>query len=348
MLRRSLTRRSLLAVSGTSAACAIGASLYGARFAPTGRDRTVIKFSHVVAEDTPKGKAANHFRDLLSQATNGEVTAAIYPNSTLYKDKEELEALHMGSVEMVAPSLAKLGPLGIKYFEIFDLPFLFDSYAALHKVTDGPVGAALMQRLNSTGLLGLAFWDNGFKQMSANRPLLLPADFRGLKMRIQESEVLEAQMRALGATPDQMALSDVYAALDAGVVDGTENPTSNFLTQRMNKVQRYMTLSNHGYLGYVVLVKERFWRDLPSEVREVVRSCLAKATAYANEIAKSENDAALVKIRQAGTTVLMELPPANREMWKAALASTHSEFRRRMGSDLIDAVYATMQTRPLA
>ncbi len=342
-----MTRRSLLAVSGASAACAIGASVFTSRFAPASAGKTVIKFSHVVAEDTPKGKAANYFRELLNQATGGEVTAAIFPNSSLYKDKEELEALHMGSVEMVAPSLAKLGPLGIKDFELFDLPFLFDSYAALHKVTDGPVGADLMQRLNSTGLLGLAFWDNGFKQMSANRPLLLPEDFRGLKMRIQESEVIEAQMRALGATPDQIAFSDVYAALESGVVDGAENPASNFLTQQINKVQRYMTLSNHGYLGYVVLVKERFWHDLPGDVRQVVHDCLAKATAYANEIAKSENDVALVKIRQAGTTVLMELPPENREKWKAALAPTHAEFRRRMGSRLMDAVYSTMQTQPL-
>jgi C4-dicarboxylate-binding protein DctP len=202
----SPSRRSIFIAAGAVAACGVGAFVFRP---PSGRrsaGKITFKFSHVVADDTPKVKAANLLRQVLIDATGGEVVAEIYPNSTLYKDREELEALHLGSVEMIAPSLAKLGPLGLRDFEIFDLPFLFNDYAALHRVTDGRVGADLMERLGTTGIRGLAFWDNGFKQMSANRPLIQPEDFRGLKMRIQASEVLEAQMKALGAIPDQMAL----------------------------------------------------------------------------------------------------------------------------------------------
>jgi len=300
-----ISRRSALALSAAGALGGAGIAAVSMRTRPVLASRTVIRFSHVVAADTPKGRTANYLRTLLHETTGGEVVVDVFPNSTLYKDKEELEALHMGSVEMVAPSLAKLGPLGIRDFEIFDLPFIFDGYPALHRVTDGPVGADLMERLGKTGLLGLAFWDNGFKQMSANRPLLLPEDFRGLRMRIQESEVLEAQMKALGAVPDPMALSDVYMALKTGVVDGTENPASNFLTQQIYKVQKFMTLSNHGYLGYVVIVKERFWRDLSSDVRRAISEALAKATDFANEIAKRDNDSALQQIRSIGGTSIL-------------------------------------------
>jgi C4-dicarboxylate-binding protein DctP len=334
----------MLILAGASAACVVGAAALQASRRRGPRGKMTLKFSHVVAEDTPKGKAASLFRQLLLDATGGEVTVDIFPNSSLYKDKEELEALQMGSVEMLAPSLAKLGPLGLRDFEIFDLPFLFDDYAALHRVTDGQVGVDLMERLGATGLRGLAFWDNGFKQMSANRPLVLPEDFRGLKMRIQASEVLEAQMKALGAIPDQMALSDVYNALATGVVDGTENPPSNFLTQSMYKVQKFMTLSNHGYLGYVVIVNERFWRDLSGDVRSAIADALSRATEFADTIAKSENDNALERIRALGTTVLITLTAEEKLQWKKALAVTHSAFRRRMGSRLLDAVHAAART----
>ena len=203
----------------------------------------VIKFSHVVAIDTPKGKGAEYFKKLAEERTKGKVKVEVYANSTLYKDKEELEALQLGAVQMLAPSLAKFGPLGAREFEVFDLPYIFDDYAELHKVTQGPIGAGLLKKLESKGIIGLAYWDNGFKVMSANKPLRTPEDFKGLKMRIQSSKVLEAQMRALGAIPQVMAFSEVYQALQTGVVDGTENPPSNLYTQKMHEVQKYVTLS---------------------------------------------------------------------------------------------------------
>ena len=198
----------------------------------------IIKFSHVVATDTPKGKAAEKFKELAEKRLPGKVKVEVYPNSTLYKDGEEMEALSLGSVQMLAPSLAKFGPLGVREFEVFDLPYIFDDYAELHKVTEGPAGKALFKKLETKGIVGLAYWDNGFKILSSNKPLKVPADVKGQKMRIQSSQVLSAQMKALGALPQTMAFSEVYQALQTGVVDGTENPPSNLYTQKMHEVQK--------------------------------------------------------------------------------------------------------------
>src|SRR6202163_3493221 len=229
------------------------AALLAAAGVASAQQPIVIKFSHVVALDTPKGKAAEYFKKLAEERTKGRVKVEVYANSTLFKDGEELEALQLGSVQMLAPSLAKFGPLGVKEFEVFDLPYILPDKAALRKVTEGALGKKLLGLLGSKGITGLAYWDNGFKDMSANKKLLVPADFRGLKMRIQSSKVLEAQMRALGAIPQVMAFSEVYQALATGVVDGTENPPSNAYTQKVHEVQKYMTRSEHGYVGYAVI-----------------------------------------------------------------------------------------------
>lgn len=249
----------------------------------------IIKFTHVVAPDTPKGKAADRFAQLAAAKTGGAVKVEVYPNSQLYKDKEELEALQLGSVQMAAPSLAKFGPLGVKEFEVFDLPYVFPDKTVLKRVVEGPIGASLMEKLKPQGIYGLAFWDNGFKQMTANRPLHLPEDFRGLKMRVQSSKVLEAQMRALGAIPQVMAFSEVYQAMQTGVVDGSENTPSNIYTQKFYEVQKDMTISDHGYIGYAVIVNLKFWNDLPPNIRAQLEEAMAEATHYANDIAEQEN-----------------------------------------------------------
>jgi C4-dicarboxylate-binding protein DctP len=295
----------------------------------------VIKFSHVVAVDTPKGKAADKFRELAASYTKNRVKVEVYPNSQLYKDKEELEALQMGAVQMLAPSLAKFGPLGAKEFEAFDLPYLFSDYDSLHTVTQGPVGQALLRKLEPKGIIGLAYWDNGFKQMSANKPLREPADFQGLKLRIQSSKVLDAQMRAMGAMPQTMAFSEVYQALQTGVVDGTENPPSNFYTQKMHEVQKYLTLSNHGYLGYAVIVNKDFWMGLPEEMRLQLEKAMVEATAYANLIAKQENDQAVEAVRASGKTELLNLTPAQRRAWQQKMVVVHTQMEDRIGKELI-------------
>src|SRR6266480_2535356 len=260
----------------------------------------VIKFSHVVAENTPKGKGSLKFKELAESRTQGRVKVEVYPNSQLFKDGEEMQMLQLGNVQMLAPSVSKFGPLGVREFEIFDLPYLFDNYDELHKVTAGPIGQALFRKLENKGIIGLAYWDNGFKVMSANKPLRTPADFRGLKMRIQSSKVLDAQMRALGATPQVMAFSEVYQALQTGVVDGTENPPSNMYTQKMHEVQQHATLSNHGYLGYAVIVNKKFWDALPADIRQGLEQAMAEATTYANDIAQKENDDAIAEMRKSG------------------------------------------------
>jgi C4-dicarboxylate-binding protein DctP len=299
----------------------------------------VIKFSHVVANDTPKGKAAEFFKQKAEELTKGRVKVEVYANSTLYKDKEEMEALQLGAVQMLAPSLAKFGPLGVKQFEVFDLPYIFDNYDELHKVTQGQVGKSLLNMLGSKGILGLSYWDNGFKVMSANKPLRSPEDFKGLKMRIQSSNVLDAQMRALGALPQKMAFSEVYQALQTGVVDGTENPPSNLYTQKMHEVQKYVTLSDHGYLGYAVIVNKKFWESLPADIRQQLDTAMEQATRYANQIAKVENDNSLAEVKKSGKSELITLTPDQKRAWKKALVKVHEQMGDRIGKDLIKSIY---------
>ncbi len=298
----------------------------------------IIKFSHVVAKDTPKGKAAEKFKELAEAATKGKVKIEIYPNSTLYKDKEELEALQLGAVQMLAPSLAKFGPLGVKEFELFDLPFIFADKKALAKITEGPIGRELLNKLDAKGILGLAYWDNGFKMMSSNRPIHTPTDMKGLKMRIQASKVLDEQMRVLGANPQVMAFSEVYQALQTGVVDGAENPPSNLYTQKMHEVQKHLTVTNHGYIGYAVIVNKKFWDKLPADVRTQLESAMREASKYANTIAQQENDKALEAVKKAGTTTVYVPNEKEKAAWQAALLPVQKTMEDRIGKDLIAAV----------
>jgi C4-dicarboxylate-binding protein DctP len=298
----------------------------------------IIKFSHVVAQDTPKGNGAQRFKELAEKATNGRVKVEVYPNSQLYKDKEELEALQIGAVQMLAPSLSKFGPLGIKEFEVFDLPYIFPSKAVLRAVTEGQIGKDLFKKLEPKGIIGLAYWDNGFKEMSANKPLKHPADFKGLKMRIQSSKVLDAEMRTLGANPQVMAFSEVYQAMQSGVVDGSENTPSNIYTQKHFEVQKHLTVSDHGYIGYAVVVNKKFWEGLPADIRAQLTTAMAEASKYANAIAQQENDKALDEIRKSGKTKVDQLTPAEKIEWRKALLPVQQQMESRIGKELIAAV----------
>ncbi len=298
----------------------------------------LIRFSHVVAGDTPKGKAAERFKELAEKYTAGKVKVEIYPNSTLYKDKEELEALQLGAVQMLAPSLSKFAPLGVREFEAFDLPFVFPDRASLHRATQGELGKSLFKKLESKGIVGLAYWDNGFKLMSANKALHRVADFRGLKMRVQPSRVADAQMRALGAVPHTLPFSDVYQGLQSGVVDGTENPASNFYTQKMYEVQKHLTVSNHGYLGYAVIVNKKFWNNLPADLRNQLEQALSIATHYGNAIADQENQLALEAIRKSGKTTVYELSSQEKQEWQKALLPVYDEAEQRIGRELVQSL----------
>lgn len=306
----------------------------------------VIKFSHVVAIDTPKGKAAEMFAKKAAELTKGRVRVEVYANSTLYKDKEEMEALQLGAVQMLAPSLAKFGPLGVKEFEVFDLPFIFSNYDDLHKVTTGPVGKQLLTKLESKGIRGLAFWDNGFKSFSLNAPIKVPADLKGKKMRIQSSKVLEEQMRAVGSLPQVMAFSEVYQALQTGVVDGTENPISNLYTQKMYEVQKHLTVTDHGYLGYAVIVNKKFWDGLPADIRKQLEEAMEQATRYANQIAKVENDESLEKVKKSGKTAVYVPTKEERLAFKKAMVPVHKKMEGRIGKEVIESVYKDIGFKP--
>ncbi|MES2353604.1 MAG: TRAP transporter substrate-binding protein [Pseudomonadota bacterium] len=308
----------------------------------------VIKFSHVVAQDTPKGKGAEYFKKLAEERTKGRVKVEVYPNSQLYKDKEEMEALQLGAVQMLAPSLAKFGPLGAREFEVFDVPYMFNSYDELHKITHGPVGKSLLKKLENKGILGLVFWDNGFKEMSANKPLKKPEDLKGLKMRIQSSKILDLQMRSLGGNPQVLAFSEVYQALQTGVVDGTENPVSNFYTQKMHEVQKYLTLTDHGWLGYAVIVNKKFWEALPADIRATLEGAMNDATKYADDIAKKENDDALEAVKKSGKTQIITLTPEEKAEWKRALVKTHKQAEERIpgGKELMQSIHKETGFKP--
>jgi len=299
----------------------------------------VIKFSHVVAPDTPKGRAAERFKQLAEQRTNGAVKVEVFPNSSLFKDGEEVEALQLGSVQMLAPSVSKFAPLGVPAFEVFDLPYIFPNRDVLNRVLNGPVGKNLFSRLEAHGMIGLAYWDNGFKVMSANKALHMPADFKGLKMRIKSSKVLDAQFRALGAIPQVMAFSEVYQGLQTGVVDGTENSLPNLWTQKFYEVQKYIALSDHGYDGYAVIVNKKFWEGLPPDVRQTLEQAMRDATTYQFEVSLKDQKDSLDKIKAANRAQVYDLTDAEKTAWRAAMLPVHKQMESRIGKDVIDGVY---------
>jgi len=299
----------------------------------------IIKFSHVVANNTPKGKGAERFKQLAEERTKGRVKVELYPNSQLYKDKEEMEALQLGAVQMLAPSLAKFGPLGVKEYEVFDLPYIFPNRTVLAHITEGPIGQRLFKKLESKGITGLAYWDNGMKVMTANKPLHKVEDFKGMKMRIQSSKVLDEQFRALKANPQVLAFSEVYQAMQTGVVDGSENTPSNIYTQKVYEVQSQLTVSDHGYIGYAVIVNKKFWDALPADIRTQLEGAMKDATRYTNVIAQKENDDALAAIKASGKTKVYYLSDAEKAEWRKALLPVHRAMEARVGKDLIQEIY---------
>jgi len=321
-------RKMVLAAAAIAALALVGGA--------SAQSPIVIKFSHVVASDTPKGKAAEKFKELAEKYADGKVKVEVYPNSTLYKDKEELEALQLGAVQMLAPSNSKFGPIGVREFEVFDLPYILPDLATLRKVTDGPLGARLLKLLEPKGMTGLAYWDNGFKQMTANRKLIAPSDYKGMKFRIQSSKVIEAQFRTLGAIPQVMAFSEVYQALQTGVVDGQENTWSNIYTQKMHEVQKYATVTNHGYIGYVVVANKKFWEGMPPDVRAACEKALKEATEYGNGQSARENDDALADIKKSGKTEILNLTQEQDAAMRKAMMPVYKEVASRVGQPLID------------
>ncbi len=329
-----------------SACIAAAAFALGLTVPATAQQPIVIKFSHVAAADTPKGQAAEQFKKLAEERTKGRVKVEVYPNSTLYKDKEELDALQLGSVQMLAPVPGKFGPIGLPEFEAFDLPYLFPDIEAVHKVYNSPVGVSLLKKLETKGLVGLGFWDNGFRVMSANKPIHVPADMKGLKMRINSSKVNAAIMKALGAVPQTVAFSEVYQALETGVVDGTEGPLSNLYTQKQYEVQKQVTLTYHTISNYVVVTNKKFWDGLPPDIRTTLEGAMKDASLLNNQVSAKDEAQAIAAIKASGKSQIYTPSPAEKAMWVKALYPVQDEMSARVGKDAVAAIRAVTGTTP--
>ncbi len=331
-----LARRLLTLAAVAGLATAIAAPVR----AQTAANPLVIKFSHVVTDAAPKGKMALRFKELAEKYTEGRVKIEIYPNSTLYKDAEELEALQLGAVQILAPSTAKFAPLGVKEFEVLDLPYLFPDQATYDRAINGPLGQGLLKRLEAKGIHGLGFLDNGFYVISANKPLRVPADLRGLKFRISGSKVDDQTVRALGGNPQIMAFSELYQALQSGVVDATWNTPSNYTTQKLNEVQSNITTLNNIHLQYAVITNKAYWAGLPADIRTQLERAMAEAIVYNNSIAQQDNIAAMAAIRATGKTAVFDPTPAELQPWKDAMAPVYKSAESRIGKAMIDEALA--------
>ncbi|MEO8278524.1 MAG: DctP family TRAP transporter solute-binding subunit [Ideonella sp.] len=325
--------KTLLAITA-----AIGIAFAAPAFA---QEPIVIKFSHVAAADTPKGQASNYFKKLVEERTKGRVKVEVFPNSTLFKDKEELEALQLGSVQMLAPVPGKFAPVGVKEFEVFDLPYIFKDIDSVHRFARGPGGTSLLKKLETRGIVGLAYWDNGFRVMSANRPIHTPAEMKGLKMRINSSKVNAAIMKSLGAQPQSLAFSEVYQALQTGVVDGTEGPISNLYTQKQYEVQKDVTLSYHTISNYVVVTNKKFWDGLPADIRTTLEGAMKDATKFNDEVAEKDEAQAIAAIKASGKSNIYKPSAAEMAQWEKATEPVIAEMADRVGGKaFVDSVRA--------
>ncbi|MGK4341814.1 TRAP transporter substrate-binding protein [Ectopseudomonas oleovorans] len=302
----------------------------------------LIKFAHVVADNTPKGQGALLFKQLAEERLPGRVKVEVYPNSSLFGDGKEMEALLLGEVQMLAPSLAKFEQYA-KPMQIFDLPFLFDNMEAVDRFQASPEGRGLLTSMEDKNITGLAYWHNGLKVMSANKPLRVPADARGLKFRVQASAVLEEQFKAVRANPRKMSFAEVYQGLQTGVVNGTENTWSNYFSQKVHEVQKYMTESDHGLIDYMVITNTKFWKGLPDDVRSELETIMAEVSVEVNKQADELNRTAKEDIAKAGTTEIIELTPQQRAEWREAMRPVWQKFEKEIGAELIQAAEKSNQ-----
>ena len=299
-------------------------------------ERIVIKFSHVVSESSPKGLAAKRFAQLVNQRSDGRVEVQVYANSQLYKDGEEIAALKEGNIQLIAPATAKM----TKYFPqliIFDMPFLFSSYQHVYETVDGPVGQELLSQMSGQEMLGLAFWDNGFKQIAAKQPVVTKEDFSGMRFRVMDSQLLVDQFRGVGSYTLVLPFSEVYAAVEQQEADGMENSLSNIYTKRFHNVLPYITISNHGYLGYVVLTNADFWNSLPDDLREIIEEALQEVTLWQREVAMEQNQCSLEQIIKSQGEKVIFLPDEQREEWNIAFVHVYRKYQHLVG-DLINKI----------
>ena len=296
----------------------------------------VIKFSHVVAENTPKGQMANKFRDLVHERLKGRVKVEVYPNSQLFTDGKVLEAMLLGDVQMAAPSLSKFKKY-TKKLQLFDLPFLFKDMDAVDRFQKSPEGQALLKSMESKGIIGLGYLHNGLKQLSAIKPLRVPDDAKGLKFRIMNSDVLAEQFKAVGAIPIKKPFSEVFTLLQTRAIDGQENTWSNIYSKKFFEVQPYITESNHGLLDYMVVTSKEFWMGLPEDIRKELKKALDEAIAFGNKVAMQKAEEDKQKIIASGRSQIIQLKPEERAQWVEKMKPVWKKFEGEIGADLIAA-----------
>mgnify|MGYP006360049851 CR=1 FL=1 len=321
--------------------CALALGVSGLALAA---DPIVIKFSHVVAEQTPKGQGALLFKKLVEERLKDKVKVEVYPNSSLFGDGKEMEALLLGDVQLIAPSLAKFEQYTPK-LQLFDLPFLFNDISAVDRFQRSPQGQELLKSMESKNITGLAYWHNGMKQLSANKALIEPGDARGLKFRVQASAVLDEQFKAVKANPRKLSFAEVYQSLQTGVVNGAENPYSNIFSQKMHEVQKFITESDHGLLDYMLITNTKFWNGLPPDVRTELDKIIVEVTAQVNKDAEKLNQDAKQHIVDAKTTEIILLTPEQRGEWREKMKPVWAKFEGAIGADLIKAADASNQAQ---
>ena len=304
----------------------------------------VIKFAHVVADDTPKGKGALLFKKLVEERLAGKVAVEVYPNSSLVGDADEMQALLDGKVQMLAPSLSKFDKY-TKKLQVFDLPFLFDDAAAVQRFQQREMSRELLRSMADAGIYGLAYWNNGLKQLSATRPLVDPEDAKGLAFRIQPSEVLESQFEAVGATPVRLPFAEVYKSLQNGVVQGAENPWSNIVSQKMHTVQPFITESNHGVLNYMLVSTSKFWMSMPFAIRSELEDIVLEVTQTVNKEAAALNQRDRDRIMASGTSKIVTLSPEQRQAWREQMMPVWKAYEAEIGADVIRAALTVNRRR---
>lgn len=302
-------------------------------------EKIVIKFSHVVSENTPKGLAAKRFASLVKERTRGRVEVQVFPNSTLYKDGEEIQALQSGAVQIIAPTTSKLSAI-YPQWQVFDLPYAFPDENAVHKAMNGHIGEKLYAGLKQNNLLALAFWDNGFKQMTNSlKPLIHPTDFQGMSFRVMiNSKVLKKQFEKLGAYPVEGTFDDLYRVLESHTVDGQENTMSNIYSKNLYKVQPYLTISNHGYMGYVVMTNADFWSKLPDDIRSILENTMLEVTVWEREQALKMDGECLKSVTSSGTVQVHLQTEEEKKEWIRLLKPIYSEFSEIIGEEIMNSI----------
>ena len=317
------------------AACALALASLGANTA-LADEPILIKFSHVVADDTPKGQGALMFKQLVEERLAGKVKVEVYPNSSLYGDANELEALRNDEVQLLAPSLAKFEQY-TKQLQVFDLPFLFDDIEAVNRFQKRSKGRQLLRSMEDQNIVGLAYWHNGMKQLSATRALHTPGDANGLSFRIQPSAVLEAQFGQVGASTQKLPFAEVFKALQSGQVQGAENPWSNIYSQKLHEVQPFISETNHGVLDYMLVSNSRFWYGIPHQIRVELEAIIDEVTYAVNKQAEAANQADRQRIVDSGRSQVINLTAEQRQAWRDAMRPVWEQFQGQIGSDVIKA-----------